>query len=318
MSTLFLFIDGLGLGDKSAQNPLSERDFEGFQRLTQQKRWTSEQFSSDYSSNGLFYKAIDARLDIDGLPQSGTGQATLFSGINAASLLGRHFGPYPHSSIKPLLQENSLFHQVKKLDKSPYFVNGFPQIFFDRSEKQNRWSCATLMTRSAGIAINGEDQVRRAEAITAEILQDYWHRMLNLDIPQISYMDAADRVVRALDRFDVVLMEYYLTDKAGHSMDYNQAIQSLERIDSFLSALLDRLQYVSGESVSGSYSSNPAHGAGHTIVITSDHGNIEDLSVKTHTFNPVPLIAWGPGAQHFKNVKDLTGVTPAIIRSLGP
>jgi 2,3-bisphosphoglycerate-independent phosphoglycerate mutase len=310
MSTLFLFIDGLGLGETSLHNPLSMRDFQGFQHLTGQKRWVIEHFSSSQSSKGSFYKAIDARLGTEGLPQSGTGQATLFSGINASSVLGRHFGPYPHSVNKPLLQQQSLFHQVLNLGKKPHFINGFPQIFFDRSEKLNRWSCATLMTRSAGIAINGEYQVRQAEAITAEILQDYWHRMLSLDIPEITYADAADRVLRALDKYDVVLMEYYLTDKAGHSMDSGQAIQALERIDTFLKALIQRMSSTEDAQEISDLRTD------HTVVITSDHGNIEDLSVKTHTFNEVPLVAWGRGAHHFEKVTDLTGITPAIIQSL--
>jgi hypothetical protein len=39
----------------------------------------------------------------------------------------------------------------------------------------------------------------------------------------------------------------------------------------------------------------------------SDHGNIEDLNVRGHSFNPVPLIGIGKGAKeviHF--AKDLT------------
>jgi 2,3-bisphosphoglycerate-independent phosphoglycerate mutase len=318
MGLLFLFIDGLGLGEKSYHNPLSNRDFQGFQQLTLQKRWTADQISSSYVSKGLVFSAIDACLQTEGLPQSGTGQATLFSGINASDMLGRHFGPYPHSKIKPLLQENSLFHQVLSLNRKPHFINGFPEIFFERSEKSNRWSCATLMTRSSGLSINGEYQVRQAEAITAEILQDYWHRMLSLDIPEISYSDAADRVARALNKYDVILMEYYLTDKAGHSMNYDQALQALERIDAFLLALLPRLgsTFLSRNAQSfNELKTDFGNHTNHTIVITSDHGNIEDLSVKTHTFNPVPLVAWGDKAHYFQGVTDLSGVTPAIIRS---
>ncbi len=52
-----------------------------------------------------------------------------------------------------------------------------------------------------------------------------------------------------------------------------------------------------------------------TIVITSDHGNLEDLSVRTHTRNPVPLAVSGPGACAFGDVVDLTGVVDAVIRT---
>jgi len=33
------------------------------------------------------------------------------------------------------------------------------------------------------------------------------------------------------------------------------------------------------------------------VLVCSDHGNLEDLSVRTHTRNPVPTLIWGPLAQ---------------------
>ena len=53
-----------------------------------------------------------------------------------------------------------------------------------------------------------------------------------------------------------------------------------------------------------------------TLLITSDHGNLENPSTKGHTYHPVPLIVWGPGAPYFHEVTDLTGVTPAILAYL--
>lgn len=52
-----------------------------------------------------------------------------------------------------------------------------------------------------------------------------------------------------------------------------------------------------------------------TLVITSDHGNLEDLTTKTHTRNPVPLFVKG-NTEPFKNVKSITDVTPAILEVL--
>jgi len=54
------------------------------------------------------------------------------------------------------------------------------------------------------------------------------------------------------------------------------------------------------------------------FILTSDHGNIEDMSVHSHTTNPVPLVAFGPEADAFKaGVNSLTDVTPRIMRTLG-
>ena len=52
------------------------------------------------------------------------------------------------------------------------------------------------------------------------------------------------------------------------------------------------------------------------LVLSSDHGNIEDLATKSHTRHPVPLIARGPGAHAFAEAGSLTDVTPAILRVL--
>lgn len=296
MSVLFLFVDGIGIGDDHADNPFSSFEWPGFRSITNGQSLTqSAQYSS---SSSLVFKPVDATLGVDGLPQSGTGQATLFSGQNASKIIDKHFGPYPHSGIKHLLMEDSLFHKVQKLDKKPYFINAFPQVFFDRAKVRNRWSCCTLMTRSAGIKLNSLSEVLNEEAITAEIIQDYWRQHLNLDIPPITIQQAAKRVSKVSSMYDVTLLEYYLTDKAGHEQDKNSAFKAIERLDSFL------LHYLQ---------TKPDN---QTIVLTSDHGNIEDLSVKTHTMNPVPLIVNGPNAKHFFDVESIQDITPAILSSL--
>ncbi len=55
-----------------------------------------------------------------------------------------------------------------------------------------------------------------------------------------------------------------------------------------------------------------------TLLVTSDHSNLEDMSTHAHTYNPVPLIIYGPDAPAFADVTDLTGVTPAILDALRP
>ncbi len=53
------------------------------------------------------------------------------------------------------------------------------------------------------------------------------------------------------------------------------------------------------------------------VVLTSDHGNIEDLSVRNHTLNPVPTIIWGKHREVVaKRVKSLTDITPTIVELL--
>jgi bisphosphoglycerate-independent phosphoglycerate mutase (AlkP superfamily) len=54
-----------------------------------------------------------------------------------------------------------------------------------------------------------------------------------------------------------------------------------------------------------------------SVILTSDHGNIEDLSSRNHTLNPVPTIVWGDHKQDIANrIKSLADITPAIVQTL--
>ncbi|MFU8861604.1 MAG: hypothetical protein ACNA8K_14395, partial [Cyclonatronaceae bacterium] len=172
MALIFLFIDGIGLGKPGNGNPFESNTLPGFSKLTAGQKMTAS--SDRINEPGHQYKPIDARMKVDGLPQSGTGQAALFSGENASVILGRHFGPYPHSAIRYLLQEQSLFIKAREKNMTPHFINAYPDIFFERASARNRWSCTTLMTRSAGLALNRVENVLQGDAVTAEIMQDVW------------------------------------------------------------------------------------------------------------------------------------------------
>jgi len=54
-----------------------------------------------------------------------------------------------------------------------------------------------------------------------------------------------------------------------------------------------------------------------TMILTSDHGNIEDLSTKSHTLNLVPTIVWGAQNRNVAGrITALTDITPAIVHRL--
>ena len=51
-----------------------------------------------------------------------------------------------------------------------------------------------------------------------------------------------------------------------------------------------------------------------TILISSDHGNVEDLSVKTHTLNPSLAAVAGEDAEFFMGkLNSICDVTPKIV-----
>lgn len=295
MAVFFVFVDGIGVGENHPDNPLASYEFKSFSYFTGENGIHKE--CKERVEKDFLYKAIDANLGVEGLPQSGTGQTSLFSGKNASKLAGRHFGPFPHSETKHLLQKESLFHQVVNLGMTPHFMNAYPDLFFKHAEKRNRWSATTLMVQSAGIPLNRLEDVKNESAITAEIVQSAWREKLNLDVPQIKPSQASKRVLSALQNYDLVLFEYYLTDKAGHKMEREIADRVLRVLDDFLTEILRNLSEKD------------------TYVLTSDHGNLEDLSTKTHTRNPVPLFVKGD-IEPFLKATSILDVTPGIIEVL--
>tara|TARA_R110002124_G_scaffold205710_2_gene372229 strand:+ start:5011 stop:5898 length:888 start_codon:yes stop_codon:yes gene_type:complete len=295
LAVIFLFIDGVGIGNESAENPFFSHSYESFQILSGENFFKN---GKGFKNSSQIYKAIDANLEVEGLPQSGTGQTTLFTGENASKIIGKHFGPYPHSGIKHLLKEQSIFHAVKEAGKKPCFLNAYPPIFFEYARRRNRWSCTTLMTKSADVKLNSTEDVLAERALTAEIVQNAWREKLEINIPKITATEAAQRLLNIVPDHDLVLYEYYLTDKAGHKKSLEDARRVIRSLDEFL---LHIIKHKRSEDV---------------LVITSDHGNLEDLSVKTHTRNEIPLFVMGEGIDHFNKIESLVGVKKGILRSM--
>lgn len=295
MSVLFIFIDGVGVGEKRDENTLASSFWSSFSYFTGAEGVHNQ--CSDINRNGILYKTLDANLGVEGLPQSGTGQTTLFSGVNASNIAGKHYGPYPVTTTRYLLEEQSLFHKVIDMGLSPMFMNAYPDLFFERAEKRDRWTATTMMVRSAGIPLNRLEDLLAGKAITAEIIQNVWREKLKLDVPVITKQQAGERMIQAAKNHDLVLYEFYLTDKAGHSMDRAYADQIRDLLDPFLMHIVENVN------------------VDDTLVISSDHGNLEDLSTKTHTRNPVPLFVKGD-TDPFVNAKGLMDVTPGILSVL--
>lgn len=297
-SVFFLFVDGIGLGPAADHNPFSALDLPGFRQASNGADWYADGHGP-MAHEQLTFHAIDARLGVDGLPQSGTGQSTLFTGVNCAELAGRHWGPFPHTSSRSVLASESLFARLGP--ERSAFANAYPERFFRISAERDRWSTTTRCCLDAGVTIRTLDHLRAGDAIAADLTGVGLARVAESPIEPITEAGAAASISRLCDAYPLVVAEYFHTDKAGHAQDMGAARRCLESIDRFLTALVDTLDW-----------------SRTTLVLTSDHGNMEDLSVKTHTLHPVPLLARGPGAPAFASVTDLTGVAPAILDTLRP
>jgi len=295
---LFLFVDGIGLGPASSDNPFAAATYPALERLGGDQPWLAP-FSS-HGSSVRVARPIDATLGVEGLPQSGTGQAALLTGINCPRIVGRHFGPFPHSKTHPTLDAHNLFRQVHSLADPPLgvsFANAFPPRFFRRTRR--RTTVTTYCCRAAGVPLRDLAALRDRQAITADLTGHTWRTQLGLDVPARSVSDTADILLGTARTHALTLFEYFLTDKAGHRRIDTPPAQILGDLDQLVGTLTDQM--------------DPERD---TLLLTSDHGNLEAGEHTQHTRNPVPLLVYGWAAPHFAEAADLTDVTPGIVRAL--
>jgi bisphosphoglycerate-independent phosphoglycerate mutase (AlkP superfamily) len=122
----------------------------------------------------------------------------------------------------------------------------------------------------------------------------------NFDVPFFSPQEAGKILANLTEKHRFTLYEYFITDKIGHARDFDAANIYLPPLAAFVRETLQKIDLEST-----------------TVILTSDHGNIEDLSVRTHTLNDVPTIIWGRRqSEAAEKIKDLSDVTPTILKLL--
>jgi 2,3-bisphosphoglycerate-independent phosphoglycerate mutase len=297
---IFLFLDGVGIG---AMNPDANPFFQA--RLPNLRSMLGgalpHRQSARISSDAAELVPLNSTLGVPGLPQSGTGQAALFTGVNAARKIGKHFGPHPTTTLHSLLREKNIFRELKTAGKSVRFVNAFPKQFFDYVDSgTRRLTVTTLSCRYADVPLLGADDLRRNDAVSADLTRGRWPDLGYPELHAVTPRESGRDLSRIALRYDFTLFEFWLTDVAGHSRDMTKAVEILERFDAFLGGVMEEFDAAST-----------------LLILTSDHGNIEDLTTKSHTRNPVPCLALGRKHREFlTGVKNLTHITPSIVRML--
>jgi 2,3-bisphosphoglycerate-independent phosphoglycerate mutase len=218
--------------------------------------------------------------------------------VNGARLFGRHFGPFPPTILRPIIESKNIFRQLKSRGRTVCFSNAFPQRFFDyTSSGTRRLTVTTLACMQTGIPLLTAKELARNEGISADFTRSKWPELGHPEIEPITAVEAGRHLLQIAQKYDFTLFEYWLTDHAGHSQKMSAALDALENLDLFLSGFFEKFDFRDS-----------------LFVAISDHGNIEDLSVKGHTRNPVPCIAAGSYAREFvSSVHNLTHITPAIL-----
>ena len=279
MKMVFLFVDGVGIAGPAADNPINAEVCPTLWRLFK-----------------MHAKPIDACLGVDGPPQSATGQATMFTGVNCAKEMGRHCEGFPGLQLREIVQRDNLFLALRRAGRKVRFADAYLVDSAEELEQRRFKSVTTVMALTTPEVISTASDLMADRALmqdlTRETIQDRYP-----DIRVIPPQRAAEHLFRIACENDFTLYEFFQTDVAGHSMDYPRACAVLRAYDAFLAALV-----------------RSAEAAGITIVITSDHGNIEAIGQRGHTTNPVPFVAYGPKGRDLRErVSSLADVTPAVL-----
>lgn len=277
--TLLLFVDGLGLGpDDPAVNPLHG--------------------GACPCLAGLLREAVpvDARLGVPGLPQSATGQATLLTGCNAAALVGRHVEGLPGPELKRLVQEQNVFGQLMARGYRCTFANAY--FTDDMAEVRARrfQSVTTVASLAAFGAVRDTAAMLGNRAVYQDLTREFL-RTRGYTGPTVAPRESAEHLLAMAEEHDFTLFEYFQTDLLAHKGNPEDIRRMLGRFDEFLACVLR-------------FAEKPER----LFVLTSDHGNIEDLRTRRHTLNPVPLVALGEGAALLRErVKSLADFVPALL-----
>lgn len=288
---ILLFLDGVGLGDPLDSNPLAHPEHAPFlHQLLGQPLITG----LSVHQPALLAQPIDAQLGVPGLPQSATGQTTLYTGINAAQFRGQHQSGFANGSLRQLIESHSLFRRVLALGGTATLANLYSPAYFEAiAQRRIRYAVGTLVNLTAHLPFRMQSEYEQGQAVFWDITGQF-AAARGIAAPPISPQEAGTRLARLGARHTLTLFECFLTDYAGHRQDWATAIAVIRRVDQFVENLVENLP------------------ATVTLLITSDHGNLEDLSTKRHTLNPVPLVAIGPAAHHFDGVQDLTGIATQL------
>ena len=279
MKVLFLFIDGVGIAKAAADNPVNPEVCPTLCRLFEEHA-----------------KPVDACLGVEGAPQSATGQATMFTGVNCPQVMGRHCEGFPGLEIRKIIEENNLFLQLKQRGKRVKFADAYLVDSAEELSQRRFKSVTTVMALTAPESVSTADDLLDDRAVMQDLTREPSQERYP-DIPVIPPQRAAEHLFALAREYDFTLFEFFQTDVSGHSMDYARACEVLRLYDRFLTALIRRTET-----------------AGITVVMTADHGNIEAINERSHTRNPVPFVAYGPKEAFLRErVESLADVTPTLL-----
>ncbi|HKX16923.1 MAG TPA: metalloenzyme [bacterium] len=293
---LLLFVDGLGLGDDDPSvNPVVRASTPVLRGLAggPLARPAPRQSAS------AVLVPLDACLGVPGLPQSATGQTALLTGRNAPAQIGRHLTAYPTPSLAALLAADGLMGLLRRHRVSVALANAYPPAYFEAvAARRLRYGAITLHALQAGVRLRRIEDLQAGRAVYQD-LTNARARSLGADVPEIAPEAAGRNLAEIVRGHEFTIFEFFQTDLAGHRR-IDGAVDVIERFDRFLGGALAHLDLSTT-----------------LVLLTSDHGNVEDERTRGHTTNPVPALLAGAGREAVAaRLRAITDVAPACIALL--
>ena len=292
---LVIFLDGVGLGDDDPEvNPLAHSELPTFSRLLEGRRLVRA--NGGFTTRQATLLPLDAQMGVPGLPQSGTGQTTILTGVNAPALIGQHYGPYPNQPLRELLSNGNLFRELLVAGKPVAFANAYPDRFLNRLGRgTERLSANSRAAHLAGLKLRGPAELEAGRAVSALLTNKYW-RDWGYDVPELTAAEAGERLVGLTGDHTLTYFEFWYSDVAGHRQDHELALYILRMLDEFIRGIIEALDMSRS-----------------LLVILSDHGNFEDLSTPKHTLNPALTLLVGAGHSDIApRLRSLQDVMPSL------
>lgn len=296
------FLDGVGLGGPDpAENPFAAARLPNLTRLLGEEWYLAGRGPVVGSRASL--APTDATLGLPGRPQSATGQATILTGRNVPALVGEHYGPKPNGAVAGVIRAGTLFSEVTAAGGRAALLTPYPEGYFAAIDSGKRLlSAVPLAATTAGLALMTADDLRAGRAVSPDFTAAGWRDHLGYaDVPLLSPAEAGRQIAALAATYDFSFFEHWPTDQAGHRGPFDEAVAHLELIDAALGGLLAAWDDDRG-----------------LLIITSDHGNLEEKGHRQHTRNAVPTILVGRDhAAHAAAIHDLTDIAPVVRRALG-
>lgn len=290
---LFIFVDGVGLSDADpAINPLARAATPVLRSLL----GGPLALPAPRRTDSTVLVPLDACLGVPGLPQSATGQVALLTGRNAPEHIGRHLTAYPTPSLAALLEAHGLFGALRRRGISVALANAYTPAYFDAvAARRLRHAAVTLHAMQAGVRLRTVDDLAAGQAVYQD-LTNARAKDFGAEVPVVMPEESGRNLaaISAAHRF--TMFEFFQSDLAGHGR-LPDAVEVVERLDRFLGGVLSHVDLATT-----------------LVILTSDHGNLEDERTSAHTTNPVPAVLTGGERDVVaRRLRAITDVAPACL-----